>query len=1036
MALGAGLTACTSEKLPERQSVVYQDFGTEVTRILHWEMRYAEHDPEAKMAVVAENREDLIWALNRMVDEPVYSGLQPALESILPHYDHTLTEVACVDDSQCIETTEFCHSKVGVCAVWGKLPRITRRVQDLLSRMQAPQFDSLAKLAASHGAPPDAYNRLLYRLLDYDQELFGPVHRLVTEQEPLLAEILRWAHRKILELEDTDPPVHPTFVEKLLQGVDSDLDTGEPSWAVVLDDNGNPVVNYQGGLPYDPYVDSNGDGVVDVDVDGDPVNGGGQKIVMPVFSDTPYGGESRDGDGLAQMISEPLFAYFDVKKSLLGMMLWNLHPMVGDSVVWDLFTAFEGLLGSKTMRTDADGTYPGFDAAQNPLLDLMHALREVRRYPRLPQLMACLKAIVQQHPQLVGELLTELGKTMALFEGPARLTPGNTLFDELHVELEYMAETGLLTEVLRAFDDPRMDGLSDGLYNLMAYTDIQLGDPDVELECSSVAECQQRLAQIKTLPFGPPTPWNLPDTVEANKSIQQKFLSLVWDVYEVEYTINLFNGLPLSFMQITDDMATYYVQSMAGTAVLEAPGLPGSLVVPFIDEFEDEYPSAEEFGLFMNHHHGFLGNAVCKQGFDVKDHHGRMLMAYDRSGALEAMKPLAEAFANLNDEHAFARLFAVLHFHYSSIIIDDPSGITTQRGTNLRALEEPLARMASETQFLAKTTELLRAMNQMSVTHGAETLSPTAELVELVAYLLDTGAGVSTYSGEPVFAGDGVTVISNPSRLQLLLHAFDKMDVLLASSPAAKAAWDRMDLTGYLLDVNAAGNLVNPTTVPLVVNLVPILADEIAVSFYEPTYDQDLDQEMTDLAEFFESRGFSYIHEIMILVRDDPRYAELKLVMDDLLYTITDASRGGDQDLFGAVLAVLSNVIQSRIDCNAGKQLLRWFGEVIEPDDRILFELVELLHYLYEADSSRIFVELGKNLFREQRPGLFAINILGRVIEAIHRVDPSARDAYTAQDFEHIVTGLSDYLIDEERGLERMYSIISDRDETQAGSND
>ncbi len=1026
---GAVVTAaCATEKLPERQPVEYEDFGSEVTRILYWEMRYAEHDPEAKMAVVAENREDLIWALNRMVDEPVYSGLQTALESILPHYDHALSGDACIDDSQCLGEHEFCHPKEGVCAERGKLPRITRRLQDLLSRMSAPQFDSLAKLAASHGAPPDAFNRLVYRLLAYDQELFGPVHRLVTEQEPRLTEILRWAHRKILALEDTEPPVHPTFSEKLLQVVDSQLDTGEPSWAVVLDDNGNPVVNYEGGIPYEPYVDTNSDGVVDVDFEGDPVDLLGNKVVMPVFSDTPFGTETRDEHGLAQMITQPLFQYFDVKKSLLGMILWNLHPMVGDGVIWDLFTAFEGLLGLKTTRSDEDGTYPGFDAAQNPLLDVMHAAREVRRYPRLPQLMACLKALMQQHPQLIGELLTELGKTMKIFEGPARLTPGNTLFDELHVELEYLAETGILAEVLRSFDDPRIDGLPDGMYNMMAYTDVQLGDPDTELACNSESECQQRLADIQALPFGAPTPWGSPDTVDGNKSIQQKFLALVWDVFEEDYSINLGNFLPLNFMQITDDMAAYYAKSMAGTAVLEAPGIPGSLVVPFIDEFEDEYPSAEEFGLFMNHHHGFLGNATCKQGFDVKDHYGRMLIAFDRTGALQAFKPIAEAFANLDDSHAFTKLFTVLHFHYSSLIIDDPNGITTQHGTNMRALEEPLSRMASETQFLQKTIELVRATNQMSVSFGGETLSPTDELVSLVTYLLDTDAGVTTYSGEPVYAGDGVTTLPNPSRLQLLLHAFDKMDNQLAASPTAKEAWDRIDLTGYFLDVDTSGQLVNPTTVPLVVNLVPILADELATSFYEPSYQQDLDQEIDDLAEFFESRGFSYIYEIMTLVRDDPRYADLKALMDDLLLQCTDASMGGDQDLFGALLAVLSDVLQSRIDCNAGKQLLRWFGEVIKPDDRILFELVELMNYLYEADEQRVFVELGKNLFREQRPGIFAINVLGRVIKAIHRTDPAARDSYSADDFQNIVTGLSDYLIDEERGLERMYTIINDRD--------
>lgn len=1029
LGLGVTLAGCRTERIAERQPVVYEDFGTEVTRVLHQEMRYAEYDPAAKMAVVDENRDDLIWALNRMVDEPVYSGLQTALESILPHYDHHLTDTACVDDAQCLEANSFCHPKEGLCAERGKLPRITRRLQDLLSRMQSPQFDALAKLAASHGAPPDAFNRLVYRVLAYDGEIFGPVQRLVTEQEPMLTEILRWAHRKILALQDTDPPATPTFGEKLLQVVDSGLDTGAPSWAVVLDDNGNPVVNTEAGVPYDPFLDGNGDGVVDVDGEGDPIDVVGNKIVMPVFSDTPFGGESRDVYGLAQMTSQPLFAYFDVKKTLLGMLVWNLHPMVGDGVIWDLFTAFDGLLGLKNTNTDEDGTYPGFDAAQNPLLDVMHGLREVRRYPRLPQLMACLKALVQQHPQLVGELLTELGKTVKIFEGPDRLTPGNTLFDDLHVELEYLAETGLLSEVLRAFDDPRMDGLADGMYNMMAYTDIQLGDPNTELACNSVSACQQRLAEIKSLPFGAPTPWSSPDTVEENKSIQQKFLQLVWDVYEKEYAINLFNILGLGFLEITDNMASYYVQAMAGTAVLEAPGIPGSLVVPFIDEFEDEYPSAEEFGLFMNHHHGFLGNAVCKQDIDVKDHHGRWLLAFDRTGALEAFKPIAEAFANLDDTQAFARLFSVLHFHYGSLIIDDPNGITTQHGTNMRALEEPLSRMAGETLFLDKTVALVRAMNQMTVTHGGETLSPTDELVALVTYLLDTGAGVTTYTGEPVYAGDGVTPIPNPSRLQVLLHAFDKMDTQLASTPASKAAWERIDLLGYLLDVDANGELVNPTTVPLVVNLVPILADDLATSFNEPTYEQDLNQEIDDLAEFFESRGFSYLHSVMSLVRDDePRYGDLKLLLDDLLYQATDASLGGDQDLFGALLAVLSDVLQSRIDCNAGKQLLRWFAEVIKPDDRYLFELVELMTYLYEADTERVFVELGKNLFREQRPGIFAINIIGRVVKAIHRVDPSARDSYTEQDYEHIITRLSDYLIDEERGLERMYNIVNDRD--------
>lgn len=49
------------------------------------------------------------------------------------------------------------------------------------------------------------------------------------------------------------------------------------------------------------------------------------------------------------------------------------------------------------------------------------------------------------------------------------------------------------------------------------------------------------------------------------------------------------------------------------------------------------------------------------------------------------------------------------------------------------------------------------------------------------------------------------------------------------------------------------------------------------------------------------------------------------------------------------------------------------------------------------------------------------------MIKAVHRVDPAQRGSYSAADFEHIVTRLASYLIDEERGLERLYTIVHNR---------
>lgn len=33
----------------------------------------------------------------------------------------------------------------------------------------------------------------------------------------------------------------------------------------------------------------------------------------------------------------------------------DLHPLLGQGILWNLFTAFDGLLGSKVSRVDDDG---------------------------------------------------------------------------------------------------------------------------------------------------------------------------------------------------------------------------------------------------------------------------------------------------------------------------------------------------------------------------------------------------------------------------------------------------------------------------------------------------------------------------------------------------------------------------------------------------------------------------------------------------------------------------------------------------------
>lgn len=135
-------------------------------------------------------------------------------------------------------------------------------------------------------------------------------------------------------------------------------------------------------------------------------------------------------------------------------------------------------------------------------MDLMYTLREVRRYPRLPRLLQTLKAMIVANPQLVEQMLTELGKAIKIFEWPDRLRPGNTLFDDLHPELEHWATRfGAFRELLVALLDPWVDGLAQGMYNMMAYTDIDVAYPPDDLAGSTLSECQARIQEVYGLGY-------------------------------------------------------------------------------------------------------------------------------------------------------------------------------------------------------------------------------------------------------------------------------------------------------------------------------------------------------------------------------------------------------------------------------------------------------------------------------------------------------------------------------------------------------
>lgn len=1007
----------------KKRDIPRDDFGTEVFKILRKELYYSKENRDKKVAVLDGNRDQTIDALNKMIEAPVRNTLQDALVAILPLYDNKSDGTP------------------------GEMPRVTRNLAKILGKLldDTRTLEALAKLDQGKGAPPYATNRFMFRFLSYEKAVFPTLAKLFKEQEPVLMQLFIYLHHKLPTLEDQEQPVENSFLEDLLR-VDSSVTSNEPAYSLLLDKKGNPRVTYLDGNPIAPFIDNDKDGAVDTNAAGDPIDATGKVIAIDTFSPEAGNGISRDKYGRAFVGLNTLYHYIDMKQTLLAMLLQNVGTIINRDYHLKLISVLDFVLGSRSTRKDAGGNYDAYNPDVNPILDLLYGLNKIRKYERLPQLLQVLAEVARQQPELLVGLVREIGRAKVIFSGSDSLTPNNTFFEEFHPYLELLAKNGMLEEALKALAKPESKGIPAALGNLIRYSELDLPFDMASLKTPS---------DLDQLAYKTQTDWTKSDDAIKNMSFLQQVNYLLYDTNHAPISIKLLNQYPLP-IEVTDNMATFYLLAVAGQADMSQ--IPGAeILVKFVSELSSTKPPAEEMNLFINHDHDVLGNPVCNQGFEARNHFGPALIYLQRTGGLDALRPLVTTFVDKGKEQLLVDMISVMHTHYGSFVSTQAHNISY--GTNIRATEPKLLKMVDETQMLSRVLELSTFLSTLKITFRGEQVEGVKELAAFVGFLVDTTNAPPTRDGRTwvhsskcgadtfaVTATGELKLDNNFQRISVCTHRVEKPSLLLilfetldeidhrlerplGDSVAdnkrllAKKEWEEIKLADVFLEIEAA-ELKNLTVKPLLLNLIPMLADRLSKEFYKPNYSADIDEGFSDITEFMTSRGFAAIVDLLRVIRDTTDYRD---TINALLKRLFDSTQTADGDLFGALLTMLSDSIQFRVDCNAGRQLLRYLGSVCNPQERLLFLIVEAANEMYKLDTDKAMIELAKNLHREWQPGRFAIDALGKIIKQVHRLEPNASGTRTATDFKFIVQKMVDYLTDEERGLERMYTIIRGR---------
>lgn len=981
----------------------FGDFGTEVYALFHDEFLWSGTPAEgaARAAAFSAHRQPVIDALNALASGKVESGMLPLMEEFLPFYDDRQTATGPAP---------------------GRLPIMTRDLASIMSDLadSRPTLEALAALGTAPEANPHAVMRFMGALARHPIEVMDPMVDMTLDLEPHLTELFRWLHRELPTLEESPPEPEDgqSFVQRLL-GVSIDFTDetlGPTTWSARLDGRGAPIVlqNPDGSWPA-PFVDQDGDGRADADASGRLVDADGVVIDLPTFASAPTRDEVRDAAGRASRDTRYLYEYFDLRRTALAFILRDMRTLAADGVHHDLFLLLDATMGGRVQRTDEDGTYNGFDIETAPLLDLFHLLNEVRGYPRLVPLLRSVERFATEKESLFQQLFLDIAKIRRLADGAPGLSDGNAMLEDIHPALSRMAKGGGLRALMAASRKPGTDKMLSTMATMMGHTGLTL---PVDMSLLRLPE------DVDNLRFTNPTPFGTPDTEDDQRSWLQKAAYLLADTRGAPVYMKLFDRIEVKEIAITLDMADFYVRSMADQAFLElTPAFLVATAIQLIDEFDDAVLQSEELNLYMNHDQPVTGNPVGRRGIQIRRLYGPALLALQASGNLDALRPWVRDLVDKDLVAEFVELFDVLARHYSETAFT--AGPFVSDGTGFRRLEPTLIKVFTETDFPEHFLQLSAWADATSITVDGQTTNIADELDRFTTWLLDPDANVRTRSGGTSIQGVR-GVIQNPSRLQLLIDALDRIDAALDAYPGAREAWDRLDLLGLYLDLEADGQtLKNRHALELLTALTPILADEAAQFVAEPDWRESLDTLIPDLEDALGSRGFTALTDAMRQVKDTPRH---KAFADAFVTALlTEEPQSPDTDLFGRALEVVATVGQVRLPVDATTRLARFFGPLLEPSRRLMFNPMESMRDMRAVDEDRVTSALALNLLAEPRYAETPLTALVEAFKSALRPVPGSSAPYSADDLQLVIRRFADWLRDDKKGMEHMYQVIKSR---------
>jgi hypothetical protein len=370
--------------------------------------------------------------------------------------------------------------------------------------------------------------------------------------------LLRAGALELAEPSDGTPPEDTTLraALDLLFAMDDELGTGTPLWVVDRDARGYAKTQGVGA----PFVDADGDGLADVDEDGFVGQDG--KVPTP-FARAVDGDSSPNhgGDGRAVGPNGLLYKYIDADKTVLAGLMRDAYPLLErpsetePSTVEKVARGLRPILGPTADRTEAfnDGAatlnYRGPQVENSPLLDLVHGITTLAKYPETDRMLALLDYLLRpQDGESEEAARARESDALALVYAALRLdeiadeypdakligwdgrNETNEFWDDIiEVGQRILQRDGQLEAVLRSFTGPEAVAATQLIAKFMKYKDhVSYNGAPLSLQSDgkySQADANRFNSEVQHV-FSDPVDRTQPD-VGMNRSLWQRLISTI-----------------------------------------------------------------------------------------------------------------------------------------------------------------------------------------------------------------------------------------------------------------------------------------------------------------------------------------------------------------------------------------------------------------------------------------------------------------------------------------------------------------------------